>query len=619
MLVTLKSIAIANFKSIISEYVEFNSENGLCFLGGKNEVDPNLGANGAGKSSLWDAVIWCLYGTSAKGNRSSQLISQGKDTVSVVMWVEVDGVEHCILRAYSPMRIHIDDMVETRNQKDVDNLVGLSKEKFLNSVVFGQGLPLFPDRSISERGELLDDILNLSLWMKCAELASSYQTITEGDLRSNNLRLKYLEGKSDALPDEESLITRELTWESELAAETALTECKAAHWADIRQTSIEELNTKLKKYKEALKRLLDTPKTDVDKIREQTRLKRDVLHSTVMLYSNLDSEIKTLTNKVKTLDGKDLCPTCNQQVSNHELIQKELQEDKVNLEHYKKVQAVTGEEWEELAKEVSVLEIAFHKGLTDNSHREEGIRIAEHTCGKLQSEIDYLVETFESHNPYLPKLSAPKADNPYTAQLEELKKAQTEIGEEKTKLLKEKEEIERKITGYQYWKHSFKRIRLTLISQVLEALSIEIKSALSALGLDGWSISLKTESETKSGTTKLGVQIEVHSPTMTVPWELWSGGESQRLRLAMSMGLASMIQRSSGVRYGFEVWDEPTAWLGDEGVTNLLDALRYRAESQKKAVWIVDHRALQSSSFDEIWTAVKTAEGTKVYKTIEET
>jgi DNA repair exonuclease SbcCD ATPase subunit len=131
--------------------------------------------------------------------------------------------------------------------------------------------------------------------------------------------------------------------------------------------------------------------------------------------------------------------------------------------------------------------------------------------------------------------------------------------------------------------------------------------------MDGWKVQLATETETKSGTVKLGVQIIVSSPKSTAAWEAWSGGESQRLRLAMALGLASMIQRASGSWWNLEIFDEPSTFLSTEGVEHLLETLDYRAGVAKKAIWIVDHVALTYANFKEIWSMVKDpVEGSKV-------
>src|ERR1700676_2379299 len=91
-----------------------------------------------------------------------------------------------------------------------------------------------------------------------------------------------------------------------------------------------------------------------------------------------------------------------------------------------------------------------------------------------------------------------------------------------------------------------------------------------------------------------------------------SGGESQRARLAVSLGLANLIQRWAGVRWSLEVFDEPTAFLSEQGIEDLLEALASRARDQQRSIWVCDHRALASGSFDGVLQIEKDAGGSRV-------
>ena len=93
-----------------------------------------------------------------------------------------------------------------------------------------------------------------------------------------------------------------------------------------------------------------------------------------------------------------------------------------------------------------------------------------------------------------------------------------------------------------------------------------------------------------------------------LPGKTWSGGEGQRVRLAVAMGLASLIQRQAGISINFEVFDEPTQFLSETGIENLLECLRHRAAVLHKSIWLCDHRTLLCSNFSEIWVVRKTVQ-----------
>jgi energy-coupling factor transporter ATP-binding protein EcfA2 len=131
------------------------------------------------------------------------------------------------------------------------------------------------------------------------------------------------------------------------------------------------------------------------------------------------------------------------------------------------------------------------------------------------------------------------------------------------------------------------------------------------LGLPGWEIKITTEVALKSGDMKPGIHIQISSPHAKGPWAEQSGGEEQRVRLAVAMGFSAVIQRMAGVWNRLEVWDEPSNWLSEQGVEDLLQCLAYRAETTNKTIWVIDHRSL-SGNFAEVWSVIKDTNGSHI-------
>jgi energy-coupling factor transporter ATP-binding protein EcfA2 len=111
---------------------------------------------------------------------------------------------------------------------------------------------------------------------------------------------------------------------------------------------------------------------------------------------------------------------------------------------------------------------------------------------------------------------------------------------------------------------------------------------------------MDVERETKSGTVSRGFNVFVRSPDSAdaVPWEAWSGGETQRLRLAGTMGLMDLIADRVGRQPTMEVFDEPTDRLSGDGIDDLVTLLSSRAKLEQKRIFLVDHRSLDAGRFD---------------------
>jgi exonuclease SbcC len=163
------------------------------------------------------------------------------------------------------------------------------------------------------------------------------------------------------------------------------------------------------------------------------------------------------------------------------------------------------------------------------------------------------------------------------------------------------------------WSSWFKEIRLGLIGEALSQLEAEVNGRASELGLVGWELLFDVDRETKGGTVQRGFSVSVLSPdnARPVPWEAWSGGESQRLRLAAQQGLGDLVRARTGCPLELEFWDEPTQWMGKGGIDDLMDGLARRAADRGRQIWVIDHRSLGYGGFAGTLRVVKTAEGSK--------
>lgn len=690
--VKLLSIEMKNFRSFGSEIVDFGAaRSGFKFLGGQNDEEPRLGPNGAGKSTLWEAVCWCWFGRSIRGARTSQVIAWGAKEAEVTVVFSVDGDACMVLRKGPPERIEINGL-ENCIQGDIQQLIGLTYDQFLHSVMFGQGQKLFPDLKLAERGELFDQVLGLELWNVCSEVAGGWQKDTATKIANRQKDVQFNKGKLSSLPTKADLKKRlddwveyheeELTrsyqaldvwnveklrrveawkgqikfWNGARAARAAEALREDGVWCEQSGKRLEALYESLRAAENVRDSLTEpVPPTHIDAATKEKEQELSLQRSLLRRLENKVAVDKTmLSNHERTLreiDNAKVCSSCGQVIQRTEdtsaraaILAVQIEAEKVDLarreaevqvedltlikqqgelEGLKETQLVTTKDYYEQQNKIDAA-----KREVARLEREGEQLVAQIDAGSSYSRLAKAIA--EETNPFEASLTSEESTiNPHAATLEKLQREVNPHIERNEAIENEIDyleamvaEVELEINSLEgrniqleYWRGAFKRIRLFYVSQVLEALEIEIQAAISVLGLDGWKIKLTPESENKSGTVKLGIQIRVKSRTdQEGEWETWSGGEGQRLRLAMAMGLASLIQRAAGVWFDFEVWDEPSAWLSTEGVDDLLEALQYRAESLQKSIWLIDHRSLAFSGFSETWVVKKTEVGSKVYK-----
>lgn len=590
--VELLAIELENFRSFRAKTrFELSPTSGLKFISGDNKAQPRLGANGAGKSTLWDALAYCVSNASVKGTRPSDLVSWGaKQSFVLTEWL-IDGEPAVISRQSNPNRLLLNQ--SPVEQEAIDRLLGMSRRRFLQSIIFGQGVPLFVDLSVPERGALLDEVLDLGIWLKLSEHAGGDHGLQSRFLNEAKATIAHLEGKVSVLRDTSGIEQELAAWEK--ARDWRLDQAIAA--VDEAERAIETLEAKVT----TTKRAADTSE-DLRAQRKAIDKKKSDKAALENSYKFLFTQLTEADDKRKFYEHNRTCPTCSQAILPH-VSEKMAREAKGKHSKLQGEIQLNGAATNRLGKEIDTLEGEYNTASRKRDFLMEQYTTARANFANQERIVEGAVKAAEA---------VADAENPFAAQLAaaqlDLEAAQAEI----RKAQGNQRRAQGAVMRAEFWKGAFKRVRLFLVKRVLNQLEVETASAAIALGLVGWSISFSTELETKSGSIRPGIFINVNSPTASAPWESWSGGEAQRVRLAVAIGMSSMIQRLAGISFGVEVWDEPSAWLSPEGIEDLLECLKHRAETTGKSLWLTDHRGLIYSGFSEIWQVTKTSAGSSI-------
>ena len=198
-MILLKKIKLINFLSHEATEISF-SENDKLLLDG---------ASGAGKSSVFDAIIWALYGKGRTDNRT--IIKKGKKSGFVVLELIDNDNTYIIKREASSSGKHTlevsikkgDDLPTAIPQSGLreiqdwidSELVGASWLLFINSVAYVQGnADSFVSQTAPKRKELLLEIAKAGDYSKYYEKARETLSMIESKQNDAESKISFLNG-----------------------------------------------------------------------------------------------------------------------------------------------------------------------------------------------------------------------------------------------------------------------------------------------------------------------------------------------------------------------------------------------------------------------------------------
>jgi DNA repair exonuclease SbcCD ATPase subunit len=614
----LKFMSIQGFKSFKNKQT-FNfkdSKSGLFFVTGENLIESGLGANGAGKSAFFsDSLCFLLFGKTSTNLKAGNIKSWNtKIQCKGSLIFDKNGEEYTLTRSWNPNKIELnktnEETVEVA-QEEVEQLINLNFSSFLYSIVVSQFSSKFLDLDPSAKLQVFSDILQLDKWMSYSEKAKGKSQEIELVVVQLNREISRVTGQIESLNDRD--FTRQIE-EFETQKKLQVRDLKE----DLlelgsKKVEVDQILQKVnKKLTDSEQKIGEIKQKSTVLERENTKIEeqiKKVVLEKKEVEVNIQSEVKELRKFEKV---EDKCPYCLQKVDEKylelqltsienriEVLEKEEANLKFNLSEKRKELEVLSKDWKEV--EVSLRQITDEVRDLNYEKRTKERDLKEIINKETLTKKEILIKEKEQ-NPYL------KLEEENTTKINHLFKQVEGVERE---LSKNQQQFE----IHKYWIKGFKEVRLFIVEEALQELELHMNNYLNKLGLQEWEIILSVDKETKKGTIRKGFSVYIKSPfnTELVPFECWSGGESQRIRLAGTLGLSSMIKSRKGIDTNIFIIDEPTQWLSNEGVEDLLDVLQDYSLDENIQTYLIDHRDLRSAKdFNKIIKVVKSEEGSRI-------
>jgi exonuclease SbcC len=207
----LKKLRLGNFRRF--ENLEIRFTDGIIGI---------VGRNGAGKSTILEAVLWCLYGNKAARTGKDDIKRQNageKDVCSVELEFELGGHAYCLTRKISGKSNKTDTSLTRQGEldavttKEVDQyivqLIGLNLKGFLSSFFARQKeLNALSEARPAERRNHLAKMLGVGRLDNAIENLKADIRVTREKIKSlENVQIDPQEAKSNLIHKKESLET----------------------------------------------------------------------------------------------------------------------------------------------------------------------------------------------------------------------------------------------------------------------------------------------------------------------------------------------------------------------------------------------------------------------------
>ena len=515
-----------------------------------------VGGNGAGKSTMLDALSFGLFGKPYRNINKPQLINSinGKDTMVEVEFT-VGPNQYKVVRGIKPTVFEIHRNGETFNetsharefQKMLEqNILKLNHKSFHQIVVLGSSsfVP-FMQLAAAQRREVIEDLLDINIFSKMNGILKENISVIKDKIDDKNHQVDLIRSKIEM----QRKYIRDIKNLNEEKIREKQTEITS------QEDTIGSLNDQNEKIQEALQ-------TTYEHTDEALRITQDELNKGFLAQSVLKKDIAALVKESKFFDENDVCPTCTQQITE-------------DIKHEKK---------EEIAKKAEEVQTTYQKvidaveatkvlveNLTNESYEQQAlssdlnqnnlkISMAHEAISKLEKEITQISGT---------KTNIVEATNELDSYIDQ-----------KDTLITEKMELDQE---HDYSKAMMEMLKDTgiktkIIRQYLPVMNKYINNYLQTLDFF-----VHFELDEAFNETIRSRHRDSFS------YDSFSEGEKQRIDLALLFTWRQIARMKNSVATNLLVLDETfDSSLDNDGIENLFKIIYSLGESAN--VFVISHK-----------------------------
>ena len=635
---------IENFGPLGKIDLDLN-ERGLVLIQGLNNHNTAANSNGAGKSSIFDALSWCLYGKTAKGQTGDAVINRtvGKGCLVHIELLDNDGDTYTVTRGRkhktfkSKLHLHVETKAgavtdltkgtDKLTQEAVEQVLGCPYDVFIGAVYAGQEkMPDMPAMADSKLKVLIEEAAGITVLDKAYTIARQRLNDAKAEFETNSRKLERAEH------DEANAVTRlkdakdtSDRWIAERDAR--IMDGEATTRILLRDAkSFKEQMAKLKSEDEILsqrrlnKSKMDRRDEEIGKLEELESLSQAASFRANKIKGAAEAitvEVKRLRAELEQLQSQigEPCSSCKRLHDSKSLgaaieakkaeIGKSMQNAKDTIELYK----VASAEAQSASQSASI----FKDKMTD---MKEALELSE----QLSDQLNKVQKVKSQYEDALRRaiegkkaIEAEQAKTNPNASL--ISDRQTELKATKETVKKIKDDavpLKQKVRVAQsvVSVYSPKGVRAHILDTVTPYLNDRTAHYLGALTDGELSAVWQTITLTAKGEARENFSINVSGDDGHGSFNDLSGGEKRKVRIACSLALQDLVSTRASKSLDLFIADEIDDALDESGLERLMGLLDEKA-LERGSVFIISHNSL-SDWCSQVLTVEKEAGMSKV-------
>ena len=554
-MIIFEKVSWKNFLSTGNHFTEVNLD--------KHKTTLIVGGNGAGKSTILDALTFGLYGKAFRRITKPQLVNTTNEKNCLVeieffvnsrKWTVVRGIKPNIFKIYRDGEVLDQDAHALDQQKWLEqNVLKMNYKSFTQIVILGSSTFVpFMQLTASNRREVIEDLLDIKIF-------STMNNFIKDKIRVIKEDVKTLELKKESLNDK---VTMQKDFIEEL---------KSRSEGDIleKNNKIKELGVEVDTQLEK-NQLLQADIEDLIKNQEEVADASKRLIKLNNLKGKITQKVSTITKEHKFFTENRVCPTCTQDIEEEFRINKiddaqnkakELKSGYEELEEALKTEEKRERHFTALSKEITQLT----HGISKNNTRVSG-------CTKqirdLESEIQTLTTQLENRN----------------TEHEKLETFRSNLQDTYTQLVDKKE----KISYYDFTYGLLKDggVKTKIIKKYLPLINQQVNKYLQMMD---FYINFKLDEEFNET-----IESPIHED---FSYSSFSEGEKSRIDLALIFAWREVARFKNSINTNLMLFDEVfDSSLDGVGTEEFLKIIRFIVKDAN--IFVISHKGGMEDKFD---------------------